>query len=81
MRVPAYGCAPSCATMDAHEALGGTSMRDILHAVVAAAVIAVAALCLMVQLSDANRAFDRLGNDERVAIQQVSSDPGQHHRR
>ena len=57
-------------------------MRDILHAVAAAAVIAVAALCLLVQLSDANRAFDRLGHDERVVIQQVSNDTGQqHHRR
>ena len=56
-------------------------MRDILHAVAAAAVIAVAALCLLVQLSDANRAFDRLGHDERVVIQQVSNDTGQHHHR
>ena len=55
-------------------------MRDILHAVAAAAVIAVAMLCTMVQLSDANRAFDRLGHDERVVIQQVSSDTGHHHR-
>jgi hypothetical protein len=55
-------------------------MRDILHAAAAAAVIAVAALCTMVQLSDANHAFDRLGHDERVVIQQVSSDSG-HHRR
>lgn len=56
-------------------------MRDILHAVAGAAVIAVAALCLLVQLSDANRAFDRLGHDERAVIQQASTDTGQHHRR
>ncbi|HEU5035502.1 MAG TPA: hypothetical protein VFT70_00745 [Nocardioides sp.] len=48
-------------------------MRDVLHAAAAAAVIAVAALCTLVQLSDANRAFDRLGHDEQVLIQQVGS--------
>ncbi|MGY2703614.1 MULTISPECIES: hypothetical protein [unclassified Nocardioides] len=51
-------------------------MRDILHAFAAAAVIAVAALCTMVQLSDANHAFDHLGHDEQSVIQQVSSDTG-----
>ena len=56
-------------------------MKDILHAVAAAAVIAIATLCTMVQLSDANRAFDRLGHDEHVVIQQVDSSTGQHHRR
>ncbi|GAA1141029.1 hypothetical protein GCM10009606_20610 [Nocardioides aquiterrae] len=66
--------------MDAHEGLGGTSMRDVLHAVGAAAVIAVAALCTLVQLSDANHAFDRLGHDDRAVIQQVSSD-ADHQRR
>ncbi|WP_343907437.1 hypothetical protein [Nocardioides aquiterrae] len=55
-------------------------MRDVLHAVGAAAVIAVAALCTLVQLSDANHAFDRLGHDDRAVIQQVSSD-ADHQRR
>jgi hypothetical protein len=50
-------------------------MRDILHAFAAAAVIAVAALCTLVQLSDVSSGFDRLGHDEQV-IQQVSSDTG-----
>lgn len=51
-------------------------MRDILHAMVAAVVIAVAALCTLVQLSDANHAFDRLGQDEQSVVRQVSSDTG-----
>ena len=54
-------------------------MREILHAIAATVVIAVAALCALVQLSDANRAFDRLGHEQTV-IQQVSTDSG-HHRR
>jgi hypothetical protein len=48
-------------------------MRDILHAVAAALVIAVAALCTLVQLSDADHAFDRLGHDEQAVIQPASS--------
>lgn len=56
-------------------------MRDILHAFAAAAVILVAALCTLVQLSDVSNGFDRLGHDENT-IQQVSSTTGggHHHR-
>jgi hypothetical protein len=53
-------------------------MRDVLHAVAAAAVIAVAALCTLVQLSDAHRAFDRLGDDQPGVIQPVGHQTGQH---
>jgi hypothetical protein len=52
-------------------------MRDLLHAIGATVVIAVAALCTLVQLSDADHAFDRLGQDESV-VQQVSSDSARH---
>ncbi len=55
-------------------------MRDILHGFAAAAVIAVAALCTLVQLSDVSNGFDRLGQDEQT-IQQVSHGTGHHHRR
>jgi hypothetical protein len=48
-------------------------MRDILHAAVLAVVLAVAALCTLVQLSDVQHAFDQLSQDEGV-IQPVSSD-------
>lgn len=51
-------------------------MRDVLHAFAMAAVIAIAALCTLIQLSDASRAFDQLGRDEQAVIQQVSSDSG-----
>lgn len=51
-------------------------MRDVLHAFAMVAVIAVAALCTLVQLSDVSHAFDRLGHDEQATIQQVSSDTG-----
>jgi hypothetical protein len=50
-------------------------MRDILHAVVLALVLAVAALCTLVQLGDVQHAVDRLSQDEGV-IQPVSSDRG-----
>ena len=50
-------------------------MRDILHAAALSVVLAVAALCTLVQLSDVQHAFDRLSRDESV-IQQVSSDQG-----
>lgn len=53
-------------------------MRDILHAFAAAAVLAVAALCTLVQLSDANQAFENLGHDDHAVIQQVSSGTGHH---
>jgi hypothetical protein len=56
-------------------------MRDILHAFAAAAVIAVAALCTLVQLSDVSNGFDRLGHDDQPVIQQVSSGTGHHDRR
>jgi hypothetical protein len=55
-------------------------MRDILHAFAAAAVMTVAALCTLVQLSNANQAFDHLGHDQHDVIQQVGSSTG-HHRR
>lgn len=51
-------------------------MREILHAFAMVAIIAVAALCTLVQLSDVNRAFDRLGQDEASIIQQVSNGSG-----
>lgn len=47
-------------------------MRDILHAAVLAMVLAIAALCTLVQLSDVQHAFDQLSDDESV-IQPVSS--------
>ncbi len=45
-------------------------MRDVLHAIATALVIAVAALCTMVQVADVQHAFDRLQHDES-AVQQV----------
>jgi hypothetical protein len=54
-------------------------MREILHAAALTVVLAVAALCTLVQLSDVQHAFDQLSQDESV-ISPVSSDqrgPGQ----
>jgi hypothetical protein len=48
-------------------------MRDILHAFAMVAVIAIAALCTLVQLSDVSRGFDQLGHDDTSVVQQVSS--------
>ncbi|GAB6987164.1 hypothetical protein [Nocardioides pyridinolyticus] len=48
-------------------------MRDILHAAALCAVLAVAALCTLVQLSDVQDAFDELSREETV-IRPVSSD-------
>ena len=53
-------------------ALGGTSMREIMHAAALSVVLAIAALCTLVQLSDVQHAFDQLSRDESV-IQPVSS--------
>lgn len=47
-------------------------MRDILHAAALSVVLAVAALCTLVQLSDAQHAFDRLSRDQGV-VQPASS--------
>lgn len=54
-------------------------MRDILHAVAAAVVITVAALCTLVQLGHATQAFDDLGSDQHGVIQQVGSSTGHRH--
>lgn len=51
-------------------------MRDILHAAALAVILAVAALCTLVQLSDVQHAFDQLSQDESSLIQPVSSGPG-----
>ena len=51
-------------------------MREILHALALAVVVAVAALCTLVQLSDVDHAVDQLGRDEQSVIRQVSSDTG-----
>jgi len=48
-------------------------MRDVLHAIATLLVIAIAAVCTMVQLADVDHALDRLRHDESV-VQQV--DPG-----
>lgn len=50
-------------------------MREIMHAAALSVVLAVAALCTLVQLSDVQHAFDQLSRDE-VIVQQVSSDQG-----
>lgn len=50
-------------------------MRDILHAATLAVVLAIAALCTLVQLSDVQHAFDQLSHDETV-IAPVSSESG-----
>lgn len=47
-------------------------MREIMHAAALSLVLAVAALCTLVQLSDVQQAFDQLSRDESV-IQPVSS--------
>lgn len=51
-------------------------MREILHAVAMVLVLAVAGLCLLVQVSDVNRALDRISHDDRAVVQQVSSETG-----
>lgn len=45
-------------------------MRDVLHAIATALVIAVAAVCTMVQVADVQHAVDRLQHDES-SVQQV----------
>ncbi|MGB0101720.1 MAG: hypothetical protein WBP61_15690 [Nocardioides sp.] len=50
-------------------------MREIMHGVALTVILAVAALCTLVQLSDADQAIDRLRQDDSV-VQQVSSDGG-----
>jgi hypothetical protein len=49
-------------------------MRDVLHIFGSAIVIAVAALCTLVQLSDADHAIDRLSHDDGAVVQQVNAD-------
>lgn len=53
-------------------------MRDVLHAIATALVIAVAAVCTMVQVADVQHALDRLQHDES-SVQQVDrgQDAGQ----
>ena len=49
-------------------------MRDIMHGAALILVLAVAALCTMVQLSDVQHAFDQLSRDDDSSlIQPVSS--------
>lgn len=45
-------------------------MRDVLHAIATALVIAIAAVCTMVQVADVQHALDRLQHDES-SVQQV----------
>ncbi len=53
-------------------------MRDVLHGIATALVIAIAALCTIVQISDVQHAVDRLRHDDS-AVQQVGpSHAGQH---
>jgi len=47
-------------------------MREIMHVLVAAVVVTVAAVCTLVQLSDADRAMDNF-NSDRATVQQMSS--------
>ena len=49
-------------------------MRDLIQVFLTAVVVAVAALCTLVQLTDANDAMDRLGDDGQPVVQQVSGD-------
>ena len=53
-------------------------MRDILHILITSAVIAVAAVCTLIQLSDADHALDRFTGDQAV-VEQVSSGTGDGH--
>ncbi len=48
-------------------------MRDVLHAIATALVIAIAALCTIVQVADVQHAVDRLRHDDS-AVQQVGPD-------
>lgn len=43
-------------------------MRDILHAVGMVAVIVIAALCTLVQLSDVSQGFQSLNHDKSPAV-------------
>ena len=54
-------------------------MRDVLHAIATALVIALAAVCTMVQVADVQHALDRLQHDES-SVQQVDrgQDAGPH---
>ena len=52
-------------------------MRDLFQVFITSVVVAVAALCLLVQLTNANHAVDQL--HERDAVQQVSSGTGDGH--
>ena len=45
-------------------------MRDVLHAIATALVIAIAAVCTMVQVADVQHALHRLQHDES-SVQQV----------
>ncbi|WP_243057561.1 hypothetical protein [Nocardioides sp. SR21] len=47
-------------------------MREILHVLITAVVVLVAAVCTLVQLSDADQALERFDGDPTV-IQQMSS--------
>lgn len=57
-------------------------MRDVLHAIATALVIAIAAVCTMVQVADVQHALDRLQHDES-SVQQVDrrQDTGQENSR
>lgn len=50
-------------------------MRDVLHGIATALVIAIAALCTIVQVSDVQDGVDRLRHDDS-AVQQVGQHPG-----
>lgn len=53
-------------------------MRDVLHGIATALVIAIAALCTIVQVSDVQDALENLRHDDS-AVQQVGREhAGQH---
>ena len=49
-------------------------MREMMHFLAMALVVLVAAVCVLVQVGQADRAFSNLHQDDRGSIQQVSSD-------
>ncbi|CAI9414177.1 hypothetical protein [Nocardioides sp. T2.26MG-1] len=50
-------------------------MRDVLHAIATAIVVAIATFCTIVQVTDVQHALERLRHDDGV-VQQVGHDTG-----
>ena len=48
-------------------------MREMIQFVATALVVLVAAVCVLVQVGQVDRAFTHLHQDDRASIQQVSS--------